>query len=281
MQRIITIILLLTLSTKLVAQQEIKLIVRGDDMGSAHAANLACIEAYKNGVQRSVEVMVPTPWFEEAVVLLNENKDLDVGIHIVLTSEWENIKWRPVSDVPSLVDKDGYFHPMVRPYKNQEHFTHLSEANWKIEEIEKEFRAQIELALDKIPHISHLTEHMGCAGWNEEIQNVYQKLAKEYGLNIEPTDYGVKRTPKYRQTADLKKDRKQFIAMLNALTPGTYLFVHHPGYENIEMQGMGHVGYYNVATVRGNVTKIWTDKKVKKVIEKKGIQLIGYKDLKE
>jgi hypothetical protein len=88
------------------------LLVRGDDIRSSHATNLACIESYRNGIMRSVELMVPGPWFLEAVRLLNENPGLDVGVHLVLTSEWNNIKWRPLTCCPSLMDKDGYFYPM-------------------------------------------------------------------------------------------------------------------------------------------------------------------------
>jgi hypothetical protein len=40
---------------------------------------------------RTVEVMVPCPWFPEAAALLRENPGLDVGVHITLTSEWEGI----------------------------------------------------------------------------------------------------------------------------------------------------------------------------------------------
>lgn len=36
---------------------EIRLIVRADDIGSSHAANLACIKSYREGIVRSVEVM--------------------------------------------------------------------------------------------------------------------------------------------------------------------------------------------------------------------------------
>jgi predicted glycoside hydrolase/deacetylase ChbG (UPF0249 family) len=36
---------------------EIRLIVRADDIGSSHAANLACIKSYREGIARSVEVM--------------------------------------------------------------------------------------------------------------------------------------------------------------------------------------------------------------------------------
>ena len=93
--------------------QSINLLIRGDDIGSSHTANVACIESYKNGIMRSVELMVPGPWFPEAVRLLNENPGLDVGVHLVVTSEWNDIKWRPLTCCPSLVDKDGYFYPMI------------------------------------------------------------------------------------------------------------------------------------------------------------------------
>lgn len=36
----------------------IKLVVRADDIGSCHAANLACIKCFQEGIARSVEVMV-------------------------------------------------------------------------------------------------------------------------------------------------------------------------------------------------------------------------------
>ena len=87
-------ILLILMQSYGCAQQDIKLLVRGDDIGSSHNANLACIESYKNGIVRSVEIMVPCSWFEEAVIMLNENPGLDVGIHLTLTSEWDNYKWR-------------------------------------------------------------------------------------------------------------------------------------------------------------------------------------------
>jgi len=52
------------------------------------------------------------------VKLLSENPGLDVGIHLVLTSEWANMKWRPLTHAPSLVDADGYFFPMDTPNPN-------------------------------------------------------------------------------------------------------------------------------------------------------------------
>ena len=75
-----------------------RLIVRGDDMGYSHSGNEAILKCYKQGIETSIEVIVPSPWFPEAVKILAENPAVDVGVHLALSSEWDNVKWRPVSD---------------------------------------------------------------------------------------------------------------------------------------------------------------------------------------
>lgn len=62
-------------------QKTIRLIVRGDDMGYTHSGNEALIKCYREGIETSIEVLVPSPWFTEAVKLLKENPGVDVGIH--------------------------------------------------------------------------------------------------------------------------------------------------------------------------------------------------------
>ena len=259
----------------------INLIIRADDIGSSHAANVACIRSCTEGIAKSVEVMTPCAWFPEAVKMLNDNPGLDVGVHVVLTSEWENIKWRPLTDSPSLTDADGYFYPTIGRRKNAPSGTALREANWKIEEIEKEMRAQIELAVRRIPHVSHLTCHMGCSSWNPEVKELWGKLAKEYKLDISTSDYGVKRFPGYQKAGDKEERIRKFIEALEALKPGTYLFVEHPGLNTAEMRAIGHNGYYDVAEDRDAVTAVFTSDKVKKRIEELGIKLISYADLKK
>ncbi|MFT3701119.1 MAG: ChbG/HpnK family deacetylase [Agriterribacter sp.] len=105
-------LLSITLITK-AQDKPIRLLVRGDDMGFSHSGNLALVETYKKGIERSIEVIVPSPWFPEAVKMLEENPGVDVGVHLCLSSEWDNIKWRPVSYCPSITDSDGYFFPMI------------------------------------------------------------------------------------------------------------------------------------------------------------------------
>jgi len=247
----------------------IKLIVRADDIGSAHAANLACIQSYREGIARSVEVMAPCPWFNEAAAMLRENPGYDVGVHLTLTSEWANYKWGPLTQAPSLVDKDGHFFPTTRGFLA---------SKWNIHEVEKELRAQIELALKAIPQVTHLSSHMGTPTSNPQLRALVQKLAAEYKLTFETPGskyfrwgVGSDATAEQREAALIKA--------LEGLTPGAYILVEHPGLDTEEMRGIGHEGYWNVASHRDAVTKAFTSAKVKAVIEKRGIQLVSYNDV--
>ena len=130
-----TLLFSLILISAIAQQKPTRLIVRGDDMGYSHSGNEALIKTYKEGIETSIEVIVPSPWFPEAVKLLQQNPGVDVGIHLAITSEWENIKWRPITDCPSLKDANGYFYPMVFPNKNYSGLS-ISENNWKIADIE-------------------------------------------------------------------------------------------------------------------------------------------------
>jgi len=258
-----------------------RLLVRGDDMGFSHSGNLALIKSYKEGIERSIEVIVAAPWFPEAVKLLQENPEIDAGIHLAITSEWNNIKWRPLTDCKSIKDADGYFFPMINPNSNYPGQA-IKENAWKIEDIEKEFRAQIELALKKIPRISHISSHMGCTWLSPEVAAMTLRLAKEYNIDIDPMSFGAEFASYKGPHGTLAEKVSSFTAMLNSLQPGkTYMFIDHPGLDNEELKAIYHIGYENVAEDRQGVTDLWTDKKIKKLISDKGIQLISYKDLKK
>lgn len=262
------------------AAEQIKLLVRGDDIGSTHAANLACIQCYREGIVRSVELMVPCAWFPEAVKLLRENPGLDVGVHLTLTSEWENMKWRPLTHARSLVDPDGYFFPMIWPNQNFPPKSSLKESQWQLSEIETELRAQIETARRYLPRISHLSCHMGFTGLNESIANLVSKLAQEYNLATEDGVAELKRFPGWGKAKTAEERIAKFVNSIEQLGASTYIFVEHPGLDVPEMQVIGHKGYEDVAADRAAVTRVFTSPEVKAVIRKKCIELISYADLK-
>lgn len=256
----------------------INLIVRADDIASSHAANLACIKTCTEGIVRSVEILVPCAWFPEAVRMLNENPGIDVGVHLCLTSEWDAIKWRPVASVPSLTDANGYFFPVLWPGANR---PALKEAPWKIEDVEKEFRAQIELAKKNITNVTHLSYHMGSNGWDPAVQKLCVDLAKEYQLDIHLQDHNVKSMGGFGQAKTLADREAAFIRQLKELKPGNYIFIEHPAFDTPEMETVGHPGYWDVGKDRQMVTDVFTSPAVKQAIQELGIHFISYADLRK
>ncbi len=280
MKKLFSISFLILISTTLFAQNnEIKLIIRGDDIASSHAANIGCIESYQEGIMTTVELMPPCPWFFEAAKMLNENPKLDVGIHLTLTSEWDYIKWRPITNCPGLTDEAGNFSPMVWKNKNYPPNNSIAESNYTIEEVEKELRAQIELSLKYVPHCSHISAHMGFTSLDKSINEVVKKLAKEYNLYIDMSN--VKRFPGWDRNTNLETRINQFCKNIENLTPGIYLFVEHPAKDFEEMKPVGHINNRDVAIQREWVTRVFTSEKVKDSIKKKGVKLISYGDYKK
>jgi predicted glycoside hydrolase/deacetylase ChbG (UPF0249 family) len=273
-------VLLLVNAAVLAQKQPPRLIVRGDDMGFSHGGNVALIKSYRDGIETSIEVIVPSPWFPEAVKLLQDNPNVDVGVHLALTSEWDNIKYRPITNCPSLTDEDGYFYPMIWPNKNYPGQA-LREHNFDLVEIEKELRAQIELALKRIPGITHLSGHMGCSNMSPEVAAITRKLAREYEIDIDLQGLGVKGVSYDGPKESAAEKISSFIKMLEGLQPGeTYLFVDHPGIDSPELRAIYHMGYEEVAVDRQGVTDAWTDPRVKEAVKRLGIKLISYADLK-
>jgi chitin disaccharide deacetylase len=258
---------------------EIRLIVKGDDMAAGHGINVATIDAYKRGVLTTTNVIVPGPWFPEAARLLRENPGLDVGVHLALTSEWENVKWRPLTAAPSLVDADGYFFPMVVPRAGFPPNTSIKESTWKIDEIERELRAQLTLAKRHIPQVTYTWNHMGFTMLAPEVQQLVARLSKEFGL-IVPTDLGVQfigRVYESKDTGAAKADK--LAAKLETLGPGLWLHIDHAATDDEEMRAFGHKGYEWVAADRSANHDAWVSPKVREVIRHRGIKLTSYREL--
>jgi predicted glycoside hydrolase/deacetylase ChbG (UPF0249 family) len=254
---------------------DIRLIVRGDDMGVCHTGNEACLAAYRDGIVRSAEVIVPGQWFLEAVKMVNENPGLDVGVHLTLTSEWELCKWRPITAGKSLVDADGYFYPTTAQRGDFPPNTGFLNANVKLEEVEAELRGQIELARKHIKNVTHLSVHMGTATATPALRQLTQRLADEYKL---PVDIIAARYVGFAGATAAEKETS-LLATLEKLQPGTYIMVEHPGFDTPEMRGLGHKGYWNVASDRDAVTRTFTSEKAKQVIKRRNIRVVSYGDV--
>lgn len=257
----------------------IRLIVRADDLGYTHSANTGIYEACSKGIATTMEIMAPSPWFMEAVQIANR-LDVDIGIHLTLTSEWEKVRWRPLTNSPSLTDENGFFYRAIWPNANFPEGSTLQEHDWKLEEVEQELRAQIELVLKHLPQTSHMTAHMGALSMNEASRKLFRKLGEDYGLDIFTEDYDVQRLP-------FNNDRsmsigKQALLLAHALkqaAAGTHMLVTHPAHDTPEQRAVNLVGKSPVAQDRQQDLDLLMHPIVKAAIEERGIQLVGYQEL--
>lgn len=209
----------------------IPILIRCDDIGMCHAVNMAAKEVLETGMPVSMSVMVPCPWFSEAVELLKKYDNVSVGIHLTLNAEWKQYRWGPVAGaplVPTLVDSIGNFFPSR---------SKLFGNNPKLSEIETELRAQIEKALKAGLKIDYLDYHMGAAMQTLETRAIVEKLAAEYKVAISRYFDEVDVEGGYSAPVASKLDT--LITKVNSLQPGgTKLFVVHIGLETPEMNAM-------------------------------------------
>lgn len=210
---------------------KIPILIRCDDIGMCHAVNKAAKEVLETGIPVSMSVMVPCPWFSEAVELLKKYTNVSVGIHLTLNSEWKQYRWGPVSGsraVPSLVDSLGNFFPSR---------SLLFGNNPKLSEIETELRAQIEKALHAGLTIDYLDYHMGAAVQTLETRTIVEKLAAEYKLGISRYYDEVGAEGWYFTPFENKLDT-MMVKLRTALPGRTNLFVIHVGLDTPEMNAM-------------------------------------------
>jgi hypothetical protein len=147
-----------------------------DDVAVGHGANRAFVDLAGKGFVTTGSVMVPCPWFPEIAQLAREQPELDLGVHLTLTSESRACRWRPISTTSrtsGLIDDDGYMWPDVPAVRR-----HARRGA-----VEAECRAQIEAALAAGLDVTHLDTHMGAAA-APEFAAIYVRLGREYRLPV-------------------------------------------------------------------------------------------------
>ena len=175
------------------------LIIHHDDLGGSHGANMAFVELWDQGLATSGSVMVPCPWFPEIAAIARQRPELDLGVHLTLTSEFAPFRWRPLTGVQDngLCDADGFFWARVADARRADPAA-----------VAAELRAQIETALAAGIDVTHLDSHMGTV-WQPEFLEIFVSLGKEYRLPLGIT----------RDLARMGADPAQLQAAFDALIP--------------------------------------------------------------
>ena len=149
--------------------------LHADDLGLSESVNEATFSALSRGWVSSASVMVPCRAFRSAARYARENPELDIGVHLTLTSEWPNHRWGPISsqsEVPSLVDADGFL------WSNLNDF----ERHAELPDVEREIHAQIRRAIDFGISVSHVDTHMLALFSNPQLLTLMVNTARQYQL---------------------------------------------------------------------------------------------------
>ena len=276
---VVLIVVILFVTTGITSAEEIRLIIRGDDMGMTHGANVAFEKAFNEGVLTCGAIQAPAPWFEEAAELCRKNPGWCVGVHLCIIGEWRGYRWRPVlpwDQVSSIVDEDGFL------YRYPEE---LFANKPKLEEIDAEFRAQIALALKHGVGVQYIdTHYMGYTSY-PGLEEVYKKIARDYNVPI--STYMGETRPESIYNTPVEEKTGKAVKMLEELEPGLWLWVCHIGIDSPEQNALIHtkpdhifpgggVGKHRAAELDALLSI-----EVKSMILRKEIKLTNYRELWE
>ena len=127
-----------------------QLVVNADDFGISRGVNRGIVEAHRRGIVTSASVMANLPSAEDALTRAAVCPDLGLGLHLTLTA---GRPLCPPEGVPSLVDGSGAFFVLG------ELLGRLSAGRVERADLERELTAQVEWALRRGLHPTHLDAH--------------------------------------------------------------------------------------------------------------------------
>ena len=277
------------------------IIINADDFGMCHAANTAIIDLLSAGRVDSATVMVPCAWAPEALAFAAARTDLDVGVHLVLTSEWTRYRWRPLTGTgTSLVDGDGFFPAEVLAVEERA----------TTDDVAAEIAAQLRAALDAGVDVTHLDNHMGSVYGlltGRDFLGPVLELAARHGLpfRLPRSLDGVGADPALQakldeaavaadavgveivdrlwshpfdvvEGEDYEAVRDGFIALLRAVPAGVTEIYLHPMVDDDELRAAVDYG----AVKRGQELRLLSDPAVLQAIADEDLVRIGWRDLR-
>ncbi|MCM2579271.1 polysaccharide deacetylase family protein [Streptomyces meridianus] len=223
------------------------LIVNCDDFGTHPSINTAVIESIEQGIAASCSLMTPCPAAPEAIRLLRRRPGVPFGVHLTLVCETPRLRWGPMAageDVPSLLDAAGdLFAPTPAGRAAL-----LRQA--RLDEIELEFRAQIDTVGNAGLTPTHLDFHCLADGGRDDILDLTVELAAEYGLAVrvwlEPERQAMRQRglPVIDNdfldsfSLDLEGKAARYVRLLHKLPAGLSEWAVHPGLGGTDAQAV-------------------------------------------
>lgn len=258
------------------------LLINADDFGMCHSINVATVEAMRNGIVTTTSLMACCPWAWEAMQMLRDDPSLSFGVHLTLVNEMPGYRWGPVASqdsVPSIVNANGFFysHPEIPELYAQA----------EIDDVEREFRAQIGRVIGFGLQPTHLDWHCVLDGGRPDILELTLSLCREFGLAMRVNDSELRErliasgkpandTP-IIDGYSLPVEEKNAIwaRKLGELAPGFHQWAAHVSLGDAEAQAMEP----NAWKVRKSDFEFFTSTEAKALIEENGIVLLDYTEI--
>lgn len=273
-------------------------IVHADDMGMCHASTAVLDTLFETGVVTSASIMLPCAWARPAVAWSVAHPQADIGVHLTLTSEWAQYRWRPLAHHDAshrMVDAEGYM-----PRSVAEVFGNADRSA-----IQHEIGAQHALATSWGLLPTHLDSHMGTmfgdgivphylalgvrAGAPVFLVNQtaadlarlgFDEATQAYQLGImqQLRDHGVPLCDNIRAldlgnaAAGLDATKQLF----HDLPAGLTYFIHHPALDTPELRALAPDWQ---ARVRDHA--VMTSPELREYVQAQGIHLIGWREIQQ
>ena len=265
------------------------LILHADDLGVAHSVNSASLDALSKGLISSASIMMPTPWVTEVAAYARAHPEADLGLHLTLTSEWETYRWGTVESsekVRSLYDSagSGTLPRDVDPVAKRA----------KLDEVEREIRAQVQRALALGIRPTHLDSHMGSLFATPALLSTYMKVAHDYRLPflimrenpfgpppvLAPTDIPIDALIQAMPEIPPDKWKDFYLNAIANLKPGLNEIIVHLGYDDAELKAVmvNHEPWGSAWRQRD--TDVINSPEFKKALQDNHVILVKYSDLR-
>ena len=263
------------------------LILHADDLGVAHSENAASFDALLKGGVNSASIMMPTPWVTEVAAFSKANPNADLGLHLVMTSEWDTFRWgglAPNDKTPSLHDPDGTMPRQVQTVATRA----------KLDEVERELRAQIDRAYAIGLKPTHVDSHMGALFTTPELMATYVKVARSYKLPflgfIAPPRPGTQAvvTPQdiipdtvliADESIPTEHWKQFYLDAIKNLKPGLTELIVHLGYDDAELRAVtvNHPAYG--AAWRQRDFDVLGSPEFKQALKDNGVTLVTWREI--
>lgn len=284
-----------------------RLIINADDLGLTSGVNRAIEKACRRGIVTSATLMANSRAFDEAAAMARTTPELNIGCHIVL------VDGEPVSSgLKSLTGGTSKFRSSLKDFALAAIRKQLSQ-----EEIQREAEAQICKIQSAGINLTHVDTHKHTHMFPHVLEAVI-RAAKECGVRAIRNPFEPLRSwPKgmiaaspalwtramevallqkfsanFRRTVEQENisttdgavgviltgslDQSRLLRTIEILPEGTWELVCHPGYMDADLQTAGT----RLLRSREVELEALSSEETRQAINKRGIKLISYSDLR-